>query len=196
MRKILSVVASSIILSACVSNPHRESQPVPAGYLYEAAYINIKVPNSAGWHLVNSSPTGMEFAKSGSEEKESFGAQVLMFPLQETNSDAEFLSLIKLGVEADTDPNRFNIKKLDCNYTEQRDYSCVKVVGELEDKKALTSPGHREPLILQFNSLYCRHPVRTNTGFAIIYSHRGVSSYMNMADEAKDFIDGVQVPNL
>ena len=196
MRKILAFVVASIIVSGCVSNPQRESRPVPAGYLYEGGYINIKVPNSDGWHLVNSSPAGMEFAKSGVEEKESFGAQVLMFPLQETKNEDEFLSLIKSGFEADTDPSRFNINQLDFSYTEKRGYSCVKVVGELEDKKALTSPGHRESLILQTNSLYCRHPVRTDTGFAIIYSHRGQSSYPNMSDEAKQFIAGVQVPNM
>jgi hypothetical protein len=31
-------------------------------------------------------------------------------------------------------------------------------------------------------------------GFAIIYSHRGQSSYPNLDAEAQSFIDGVQVP--
>jgi len=196
MRKVFAFVVVSILMAGCVSNPQREPTPVPAGYLYEGGYINVKVPNSDGWHLVNSSPAGMEFARSGAEQKESFGAQVLMFPLQETESKDEFLSLIKSGVEADTDPSRFNIKQLDFSYTEQRGYSCVEIVSELEDKKALTSPGHQESLVLQSDSLYCRHPVRTDTGFAIIYSHRGPSAYPKMADEAKQFISGVQVPNM
>ncbi|MDO8596875.1 MAG: hypothetical protein Q7R45_09650, partial [Sulfuricaulis sp.] len=64
----------------------------------------------------------------------------------------------------------------------------------VEDKQAQTSPSSREKLLLQSKSLYCRHPVRQETGFSIMYSHRGRALYPNLNSEAKDFIDGVQVP--
>jgi len=50
-------------------------------------------------------------------------------------------------------------------------------------------------LLLETYSLYCRHPVRTNTGFAAIYSYRGRSRYPNLDKEAEDFIQGIQVPS-
>lgn len=195
MIKILAFVLASIIMSSCVINPGHEPKPVPASYLYKGSYINIKVPNSDGWHLLNSNSSGMEFAKSGAEKKESFSAQVLIFPLRETKNEDEFLSVIKAGIVADTEPSRFDTKQLDLSYTEKRGYSCVKITGELEDKKSLTSLGYRAPLILQIESLYCRHPVRTDTGFAVIYSHRGPSKYPKLDAEAEQFISGVQVPN-
>ena len=64
----------------------------------------------------------------------------------------------------------------------------------MEDKKAITSPGHQEKLLLQASGLYCQHPVNPIAGFAIIYSHRGKSLDSNLTPEAKSFISGVQVP--
>jgi hypothetical protein len=182
-------------LSSCVSTgPSRNVQPVPAGYLYEGDYINVRVPNSDGWHLLKSNPSGMEFARSGTEVGESFGAQVLMFSLANTHENKEFVALIKDGFEADTNSERFEVVESAFQYTDQRGYPCVSVVSIVKDKQAKTSPTQREELLLQSNSLYCRHPVRQETGFSIIYSHRGHSLYPNIDGEANEFISGVQVP--
>ena len=182
------------VLVSCATVPMHLPQPVPAGYLYEGGYINIRVPNSDGWHLVSSSPAGMEFGRKGNEPNESFVAYVLKFPLEETQDKNEFLSLIKKGFEADTDPVRFAVVESDFEYTEKRGYSCVNVNYVAKDKQAKTSSTHREVLLLQAGSLYCRHPVRQNTGFSIIYSHRGKSLYSDFDSKAQGFIDGVQVP--
>ena len=184
----------SLTLASCVSNPAHTPNPVSAGYLYKGGYINIRAPNSDGWHLVTSSPVGMEFARIGSEPGESFAAQVLTFPLEETKDSNEFLSLIKEGFEKDTDQKRYELIELDIKYVEDRGYPCVKLNYVTKDKQAQTSPTSREVLMLQAESLYCRHPIRKDTGFSIIYSHRGKSAYSNIKEEAQHFIDSVQVP--
>ncbi len=188
------VILVSFTAASCVTQPARAPIPVPAGKFYEGSYINVKAPNSDGWNLVSASPKGMEFARSGKKSNESFGAQVLMFNLQKTNSEDEFLSLIKQSVESDTDRSRFEIIDMDFEYTDSRGYPCVKVVSIVKDKNAQISPTSTEVLTLQSESLYCRHPIRQETGFAIIYSYRGGERHQNFNAEAKQFIAGVQVP--
>lgn len=185
---------AALALASCATGPSYAPKPVPAGYLYEGGYINVRVPNSNGWHLVSSSPAGMEFARSGAEPDESFAAQVLMFPLQETKDSDEFLSLIKKGFERDTDLARFDVIAANFKYTDKRGYPCVAVSYVTKDKQAQTSPTRREVLTLQAESLYCRHSVRQETGFSIIYSRRGKAEYSHFHAEANDFISGVRVP--
>jgi hypothetical protein len=185
---------SAFALASCATGSSYAPKPVPAGYLYEGGYINVRVPNSDGWHLVNYSPAGMEFARRGAEPGESFAAQVLMFPLQGTKNSDEFLSVIKKGFEKDTDLARFEVIESNFKYTDKRGYPCVVVSYVTKDKQAQTSPTRREVLTLQAKSLYCRHPVRQETGFSIIYSHRGKTEYSNLSAESNDFINSVQVP--
>jgi hypothetical protein len=136
----------------------------------------------------------MEFARSGAGQVESFGAQVLTFSLPKTQSEEEFVTLIKRSLEADTESTRFSDEKLDFKYSGERSYPCVRVSSVVVDKQAKTTRSHREKLLLQSCSLYCRHPVRQDTGFAIIYSHRGETQYGNLSNEASEFFSGVQVP--
>ena len=75
-----------------------------------------------------------------------------------------------------------------------RGYPCVELNYVTKDKQAQTSPTRRERLLLQAESLYCRHPVRKNTGFSITYSHRGASLFSGFEAEAKGFVNGIQVP--
>jgi len=190
------LILLSFALVSCAAGPSRTSNPVPvaAGFIYKGSYINVRVPNSDGWHLVESSPAGMQFARSGAEHGESFAAQVLIFPLENTKDSNEFLSLIKSGIKNDTDSERFEIIKSNFKNIDDRNYPCVRVNYATEDKQAQTSPTRTEVLLLEAESLYCRHPVRQDTGFSIIYSHRGKVAYSNIKTEAQDFINGVQVP--
>lgn len=185
----------AIALSSCTTAASRTPKPVPAGFLYEGSYINVRVPNSEGWHLVSSSPAGMEFARSGAEQGESFGAQLLTFPLAPTNSKEEFFSVIKQSFENDFHTGRYEAIDSVFKSSEGRNYPCVEVAYVIKDKQAQTSPSRREVLLLQAKSLYCRHPVRQDTGFSITYSHRGKSLYSNLSEEAQIFIEGAQVPN-
>lgn len=193
--KKLSITLLSLILVSCATTPlNRLPTPVKAGHLYEGGYINVRVPNSEGWYLVASSPAGMEFARAGINENETFGAQVLMYPLVETQNEEEFVALIKKGLETDTDPNRFEIISTEYSYADNRGYPCVRVKSAVKDTKAKVKGGGRGVLFMQSVSLYCRHPVRIDSGFSAIYSHRGDTLYENMSDEALAYIEGIQVP--
>lgn len=193
--QLVSILALQILLSSCATQaPVQHFKAVPAGHLYEGNYVNIHVPNSEGWRLLESSSAGMGFGRMGESPKESFGAQVLMFDLETRQNKDEFVSFIKQIIKKDGELERYSIIESTFEYQEQRGYPCVKVTYVTEDKQAQTSPTHRETLLLQAESLYCRHPERRDTGFAIIYSHRGSSLYSNLHSEAQAFIDGVQVP--
>lgn len=184
----------TLVLASCATAPPPAPKPVSPGYLYEGGYLNVRAPNSDGWYLASSSPAGMEFARGGFEQGESFGAQVLMFPLPQTQSEQEFVALIKEGFEADTISERFSVIESEFKYSSERGYPCVAVSSVVEDKQAQTSANRREKLLLQFDSLYCRHPVQKETGFSVIYSHRGRARYPDLSPEAEEFMAGVQVP--
>ena len=114
--------------------------------------------------------------------------------MPETKSREEFISLIEKGVESSANPERFRQLELEIKYIEQRNYPCARVREVAEDQQALIRPGQHGIEIMQNESLYCRHPVRQDTGFAITYSYRGASIYKALTQEADGFIKGVQVP--
>jgi hypothetical protein len=91
-------------------------------------------------------------------------------------------------------PQRFDTIRAASEYSAERSYPCVRFLASLVDKFARTSPSTTEPLPFEVRALYCRHPVRTGTGFSAVYSYRGRSAYPSLAEEARDYIDGVQVP--
>ena len=184
----------SLALTACAPGLSHPPEPVPAGYLYTGSHINIRAPNSHGWHRIESNPAVMAFARNGTEPGESYVAFVAVSPLEETADSDEFVELVKKKTEEGTDSARFETIELDFEYSEERGYPCVIVKIVARDKKARTSLLRQEVLLLQDKSLYCRHPMRQETGFAITYSYRGKTVYSNLNDEANDFINGVQVP--
>ena len=192
--QITLLLFASLQLVACAPGLLHPLEPVPAGFPYKGSYINILAPDSHGWHLLDSTSTGMAFGRNGTDPSESYAASVSMYPLEETADSDEFVAFVKKYVEEDTDPVRFEIIELDFEYSEERGYPCVILNFVTQDKKARTSLISREVLLLQGKSLYCRHPVRQETGFTIQYSYRGKTVYSNLNDEANDFINGVQVP--
>jgi hypothetical protein len=183
---VLLLLASSSALS-------QQIQPVAAGQEFKGGYINVRVPNSDGWVLVNSGVAGMEFAKL-TGQGENLAAQILMFRLSPTTTPDEFVALIKDSARRDTDPNRFDVLSASAEYTADRGYPCVRYSASVRDKEAVTSPMTKEELLLEMEALYCRHPVRDTTGFALIYSHRGRAPHASLKTEAVDFIAGIQVP--
>lgn len=193
-RIILVLLASAIVASSgCAVSP--QFDPVPPGKIFAGSYINVSAPKSEDWKLVQSSPAGMAFARRGSDQGESFVASVAIFDLPQTASPREFEQLIVSGASGDLKTSRFATSEFTHSYTEARGYPCVKTHNISEDKKAQTGSGDTSTLVLENYHLYCRHPVRTNTGFDIAYSHRGKSLYPNLQNEAQAFIEGVQVSN-
>lgn len=169
--------------------------PVRAGDLYKGNYINVKAPSSDGWLLLESSPAGIVFGRDSNTSHESFVALILMFDLPLTNSPKEFENLIIQVAGRDLETDRFTTKDFSHKYSETRGYPCVDIHNVSTDRKAQTSTNNTAILTLENKYLYCRHPVRTNTGFAIGYSHRGETLHPNFMNEALDFIKGVQVPD-
>ncbi|HET7922958.1 MAG TPA: hypothetical protein VFM15_09415 [Gammaproteobacteria bacterium] len=192
-RKPLFITSIFIIgLQGCAGTTQSQGfVSVRPDQLFAGSYINVRAPNTDGWKLLQSSDSGMAFAKGGQAANESFGAQVLKFNLAPTKSPQEFEALIKESAERDADPSRFNVQQMSFKYSNERSYPCVRYHSVVQDK---APHGLKGPLLLESDGLYCRHPVRQKTGFAIIYSHRGEGLYGNLRGEAESFIQGVQVP--
>ena len=196
-----SLFMSTILLAvggiaACtVPTPVRESQNVPPGKVYAGKILNIAAPNSEGWQLLKSSPSGMAFARRGDASGESFAAQVAIFDPPQSDSPEEFEALIVKGAQSDAETDRFSTKSFTHQFTSVRGYPCVQIKNISEDRQAQTGPNRTDTLVLQNEHLYCRHPIQKNIGFAITYSHRGKSLHPDFQNEARSFIEGVQVPS-
>lgn len=181
-------------LSSCaVPTQVRESQNVPPGKVYSGPTLNIAAPNSEGWQLLKSDPSGMAFARRGSASGESFAAQVTIFDPPQTNSPEEFEALIVKGAKSDAETDRFSTKSFTHQFTSSRGYPCVQMKNISEDRQAKSGPNKTETLVMQNEHLYCRHPAQKNIGFAITYSHRGKDLHPEFENEAHSFIEGVQV---
>ncbi|MEW6312692.1 MAG: hypothetical protein AB1513_01390 [Pseudomonadota bacterium] len=196
-RSLLTAALSLAIvaLSSCtVPTQVSESQNVPPGKVYAGPILNIAAPNSEGWQLLKSDPSGMAFARRGSASGESFAAQVAIFDPPQTNSPEEFEALIVKGAQSDAETERFSTKSFIHQFTSSRGYPCVQMKNISEDRQAEIGPNKTETLVMQNEHLYCRHPAQKNIGFAITYSHRGKDLHPDFENEAQSFIEGVQVP--
>ena len=162
--------------------------PVTPGQSFSGSYLNIEAPNSEGWHLMQNSAAGIAF--STGDPTDSVVANVARFGLPPTATPDDFVAYIRAGVEKDTDPARFEIMRSDFTYTNVRGYPCVRFDGLSQDKKP---HGSSTPLLLELVSLYCRHPVRQDSGFMASYSHRGKEHRPTFESEAERFFQGVQV---
>lgn len=194
MRLYWMAYAFCTLLAASCASPPSRFPPVTPGQLFPGGYINLRAPNSEGWRLVKSSPQGMAFGKEGIAAGENISAQLVMFGLQPTDTPEQFVDVIKKGIESDTNPDRFETLESSVKYTNERGYPCVRHHALVTDRAAQTSPTTKEQLLLETYSLYCRHPIRTNTGFAAIYSYRGRQRFPDLERGAQDFIEGAQVP--
>jgi hypothetical protein len=168
--------------------------PVPAGKVYSGSFITVTAPKSEGWYLLESSGRGMVFARPGLAPGENFAAQIVVFPLKPTSSPQEFEALIVGHASSDANTERFKTTEFSHEYSITRGYPCVRMHNVSIDKEAQVGGGKTEVLILENEHLYCRHPVRTDTGFAITYSYRGRAQYPQLRAEAQVFLEGVQAP--
>lgn len=163
------------------------------GQLFAGRLLDAHAPDSEGWRLVRAN-NGMGFIKRGSEQSETYAAQISLFKLPPTDSNEEFIEMIKSRVDMANPPSRFAVVKMNYEYTDQRGYPCVRYKGVYDDKEALTPAGTKAILTLQFIALYCRHPSESEIGFFAAYSHRGANSDSTLEVSAQKFIDGVIVP--
>lgn len=186
IKSLLVILIAILGLSGCA-----QIQTVPPGKEFSGNYINVKAPETKGWQLIGSNNLGMTFAKHGETRKDSFIAMVNMFHLEPTRTPKEFETLMKKKAEEDADPSRFEVQQQSLKYSSERPYPCIRYKSVVKDKKPQNSSS---PLLLEIDALYCRHPIRQDTGFAAIYSYRGTSRYPDLHNEAETFIQGIQVP--
>lgn len=165
--------------------------PVEPAEVFVGDYITVKAPASEHWFLNQSSGNGMIFGKEGASRMESYIAAVSMFELTPTNTPAAFEELIRGAVRKDIPLERYQVQRESLNFTEERGYPCVRYQTTARDKNPR---GSDAPLLLAIDGLYCRHPQRQDTGFAIIYSFRGKGQDPHLRFDAESFIQGVQVP--
>lgn len=193
--RIVLILFLAISLSACVTSTVKKPNYIPPSHLYSGEEIDVKSPNEPGWFLADTSEGGMQFGRVNTENNESFGAQVLSFPLPATESNEAFVQLIKANVEENTDRKRFTIVESDYKYSDERAYPCVRGESVTIDSKAKISSGRTVKQVLEIAALYCRHPHHPEGGIAIVYSHRGETRMNGFKVRANEFISGVQVPH-
>lgn len=171
-----------------------EAPKLPANYFYEGSAMHIHSPNSEAWSKIYESDSQMIFGKKGPLTGESYVAQVILFPLAVTNSEEEFLTLVKNEVSKSSNEERFDVLQSSFKPSNIRDYSCVMAKTLYKDNMAKTSAHTTEKLLLQIKSLYCKNPMQEGMGFMVGYSFRGQSIHKNFDLEAHSFIDGVELP--
>jgi hypothetical protein len=182
------------VLASYASAQPAKPRPVQAGQLFKGGFVNVKAPNSSGWFLVESSSSSIGFTKPGVGPGETLAAQVLLLGLRPTQTSDEFVALIKEGVQKNHDLKRFTFLESRIDYTTERQYPCARYYGVLSDKDAPISFTETRLPRLEVHGLYCRHPVKTEGGFAAIYSYRGYGTYPRLAESAQEFIQGVEPP--
>ncbi len=190
--KVISGYSSSDLGRNRQSSP---DQPVASGQILDDDFIQLRVPNTDGWRRIDTGAGKISLSRRGILQGETFGAQVILFGLEPTDSVAELTTLIKRGAEQDAPADRFSVLHSKFEANENRGYPCVRHDGVYEDRKARTSPNATGTLTLQVSALYCRYPGLTNIGFAAIYSHRGEVLHPTFASEAENFLEGVRVPS-
>lgn len=122
----------------------------------------------------------------------SFTASVNWFDLPPGKTPEELEVLVKDAIAKDTDSSRFDVQEESLKSSTERSYPCVRYQSVATDKAPKVHS--TIPLLLEIDGLYCRHPVRPDTGFAAVYSYRGGSRHPTLRAEAEAFIRGVQVP--
>ncbi|MEK6805115.1 MAG: hypothetical protein AABY95_00510 [Pseudomonadota bacterium] len=185
--KTILVALVSASLAACAAS-QRIAMP---GQVFEGSYIHIEAPTNGTWEIISDSSSGMVFAKGDRSTSETFVAAVAIFGLPPTNTKEEFVSLVRESVNKDTDPARFEMQNEHFQHTSERPYSCIRHQSVAKDK---APAGPIAPLWLEMYALYCRHPVQPESGFSVVYSHRGSQLYPNLRQEAEKFIQGVRAP--
>jgi len=173
-----------------------ELRAVTAGERFPGPVLNISAPNSEGWKLASdSSSAGMLFGRIGSLPHETFVAAVARIAVPEIQTKEEFLAQVKHDVTRDSPPDKYRNFESTFEYSDQRGYPCVLFKGSAVEVNVKTSTFGRSDMLFQIQALYCRLPNLAKTGFAAMFSHRGGSVVADFDAQARDFIEGVQVPH-
>ena len=191
MKSIFSLLIG--YLFAVAAHAQSPGQPVTPKQQFPNDLLNVYSPDSDGWVVTGAGRNGIALGKRGTEQNETYGAQVIIFEMTQTGSSEEFVGLVKRRIATMNPAPRFQEIGSDYQYTESRGYPCVDVRVSYDDTAAVTAMG-KEQLKLKVISLYCRHPIRQELGFFAAYSYRGKAADAQIEEAAKSFIEAINVP--
>ena len=191
MKSIFSLLIG--YLFAVAAHAQSPGQPVTPKQQFPNDLLNVYSPDSDGWVVTGAGRNGIAFGKRGTEQNETYGAQVIIFEMTQTGSSEEFVGLVKRRIATMNPAPRFQEIGSGYQYTESRGYPCVDVRVSYDDTAAVTAMG-KEQLKLKVISLYCRHPIRQELGFFAAYSYRGKAADAQIEEAAKSFIEAINVP--
>jgi len=181
------------ILISSVANAQLLEWPVTPKQFFPSNILNVHAPDSEGWVINGVGRNGIAFSKRGAESSETYAAHVVIFEMPSTTSGEELVSFVKKHIAVVNPPPRYRETNSNYQYIENRGYPCVNVHIDFDDTAAIT-PTSKEQLKLQVVALYCRHPKQRQLGFFAAYSHRGKTTYDQIENSAKSFIESIDIP--
>jgi hypothetical protein len=169
----MSILASFFIiitLSACMATA--PSRPLIApNSVYSQIGAKGKSPNETGWSLVQVNNIGVAFGKQYVPLNETAIANTVIFKVEGSKSDKDFLNYIASQREKQDDKKRFNILSTRNEQLTFKGAACLKYSGLSEDhkNKGLDSTDFQ---YLTTAGYVCRHPASKVTAFQMEISYR------------------------
>jgi hypothetical protein len=122
----------------------------------------------------------------------------MLFPISGDPEADAFLTQIREGTERDAPAPRYEMVRTTLELSQARPYICAIYRATAIDHGKPPSLFSSKPKPLQFQvvTLYCKYPEKPGMGFAVSFSHRGVTPLTTIDEEADSFINGVQVTPL
>ncbi len=187
----MTIRHAALCLTLALAAQAAPAQPVQPGQAFPWQQMDVRAPATEGWVLVSSSPQALAFVRRSEALARSEVATVSVFALPETLDREGFVAWVRAAVQAELPATRFRVLDSGEGYSEQRGHACVEHRSLSQDLQARGLPAGAEPPALQQLALYCRHPGRAGSGFAVAYSTRGPGVDDTLAERARNFIDGV-----
>jgi len=153
-------------------------------------YMNVSNPDSDDWLTIKSTDAAT-FIKVGEKRGETTSAVFREFRLAPVETSKELMDEFTRLMWKD-DSKRFETEESSLTESFERNYSCVRYHSIVRDNFPADAT---HPLLIEMITLFCKHPVQSDTAFEISYSHRGQNLDPNIGPEAEDFIKGVQIQN-
>lgn len=185
---VLFPLLLSLTLFAGPGSAAPETRPAEP---FSTPYMTASSPAGENWWMQSDSDTAVAFFRGSANN--SFVANVALFRMGPASSPEEYEALIKESIARDLDPNtpaRYELLEQSIQYSTERTYPCVRYRAVSRDNGA---KGASEPLLLEVDGLYCRHPANESLGVSILYSHRGLTRHADLKTEANEFIDNVSL---
>ena len=186
MKSALHLVVAGLLATAAQA----QAQPVEPGERFPWQQLEVKAPASPGWVLVSATRQGLAFMRRSDELARSEVATVSVFRLPDALDSDAFQGWVEQAVQAESPPSRFRPIEAASEHDAERGYACVVHRSLTQDLQARGVPAGTQAYMQQ-QALYCRHPTRVGTGFAVAFSTRGAQLDPTLPQRARSFFDGV-----